>query len=392
MKREARSTQADESIGYEQVQAIASSVGLPEIGVTSADDFPELVEHLRAYERRGRTGFEADDVQQRVSPSAFHPRAKTILVVALPYLTAGTKHTARVHPRGANHGMSSVYVYGEDYHRILHARLSELHRALEAVIKRPIDAKIAVDTSPLVDRRIAERAGLGWIGKNAMFYSYTYGSYVFLGSMLMDIDISNQQHCSEVIGKHCGTCKACMVACPTDAILSPGVIDATRCLSYVTQMKGIIPAEFRRKIGKRIWGCDICQTVCPENKVANSIVDSAFNPTMEWAYPDLLHLLSLTNRRFEREYGSSAMGWRGLRTLQRNALIVLGNMKRQESLHTVVPFLNHARAELRASAAYACGEIGGAEARDALLQALKREEDPEVRVEMENGVLMCGNH
>ncbi|WAH36574.1 tRNA epoxyqueuosine(34) reductase QueG [Alicyclobacillus dauci] len=377
------------TVTLERLEQLAEKIGLQEIGVTDASPFPELIPWLEAYEQRGRTGFEASDIEQRINPKLWMPGANSIIVATLPYLTEEGISTARSHPRGRQHGQASCYTYGVDYHTVLSRLLHELHKAMEAEVGHSIDAKLSVDTSPLVDRRMAERAGLGWIGKNSMFYSDRYGSFVFLGAMLVDIAIDVPRAVKPLIGYKCGTCNLCLTACPTGAIIAPGVIDATRCLSYITQMKGVIPSEFRTKLGRRVWGCDVCQWACPENRNVDRSRLSVFGPTSELAYPDLLEILHLSNRQFTRLYGHTSMAWRGLRTLQRNALIALGNAGNQGAVPDIATFLQHNRVELRISAAWALGQIGGQAAYEALKTALDKEEDEAVIEELRNGVSAC---
>lgn len=376
-------------VGVEQIRRIADEVGLPEVGVTDASAFPELVRVLAAYEERGRTGFESGDIEERITPGRLLEGAKSIIVALLPYRTPRGAAVARMHPTTSEYGITSVYTYGVDYHLVLRQRLEALRDRLGETVGDSIRSRVAIDTSPLVDRRVAQRAGVGWIGKNGMLYSHRYGSYVFIGALITDFEIHGARVESMAVGEQCGTCVKCLVACPTGAIVAPGVIDATRCLSYVTQMKGMIPLEFRKALGRRIWGCDVCQTSCPENRTADVSDIDAFHPTIELAYPDLIEMLALSNRQFERKYGQTAMGWRGLRTLQRNALIVLGNIGSPKALTYIEPFLRHARVELRASAAWACGEIGGAMAESMLLEALGCEENEQVKDELERGLRRC---
>ncbi|WP_436663853.1 tRNA epoxyqueuosine(34) reductase QueG [Alicyclobacillus acidoterrestris] len=376
-------------LDIETLRDLAKREGVLEVAVTDAAPFPELIPWLEAYETRGRTGFEVGEVALRINPRLWMHEARSIIVIALPYLTEQGAHTARSHPRGRRHGHTSHYTYGVDYHRVLAEKLRAIHRSMEAAVGHEIAMKLSIDTSPLVDRRLAERAGLGWIGKNAMFYSHRYGSYVFLGAMLVDLAIPPTAHQEAAVGALCGTCTRCLTACPTGAIVAPGVIDATRCLSYVTQMKGIIPVEFRHKLGRRVWGCDVCQSTCPINQNVEHSKEDAFGPSHELAYPDLIELLQMSNRQFMRKYGHTAMAWRGLRTLQRNALIALGNAGDAAALAWMIPFLHNARVELRASAAWAIGKIGGKEAKEALLHALAEEEDAQVMEELRNGLEAC---
>jgi epoxyqueuosine reductase len=363
-----------------ELKDLGATCNLDAIGATTADAFPELVPILNDYANRGLTGFESNDIALRTQPNLWFPKAKSLIAVAIAYLTENGKRVARQHPGQGQHGQVSVYAYGQDYHHLLKRRLEKLHGLLEEKVGHKITAAYGVDTSPLVDRRVAERAGIGWVGKNSMFYAREYGSFVFIGTLAVDVDIEPAPVEQE---SRCGSCEQCMIACPTKALIGPGMIDATKCLSYITQMKGIIPKEFRGPMGRRVWGCDTCQWSCPENQHVHFSSHEEFLPMGELSYPDLIAILHWSNRQFLRQFGHSAAAWRGLPTWQRNALIALGNTKRIESIEEIIPFLTHVRPELRASAAWACEKIGGLPARAAVRTAWKEEQDERVRAEMQ---------
>lgn len=369
------------SLTLERLQEIARPLNFAAVGATDASPFEELQPILSEYAKRGLTGFEVSDIRQRMDPRQWLPEAESIVVVAMAYLTEKGLHEARLHPRSRQHGQTSVYVYGEDYHIVLRNQLLTLHALLEEEWGGSIPARVIVDTSPMVDRRLAERAGIGWVGKNCMLIVPGSGSFVFLGAILLGIPIQGSQQLA-MPSMQCGHCDLCLKACPTGALLAPGVIQATACLSYVTQMKGIIPKAYRAALGKRIFGCDTCQWVCPENRHIEYAHATVFEPKKDQAYPDLLKILRMSQRQFQKLYGRSAVGWRGVRTVQRNALIALGNMRAREALMAIIPFLDHHRRELRASAAYALGQIGGQVAMDVLKQRLSIEEDEEIRQEL----------
>jgi len=388
------------------LKQMGAAAGFDIIGATTAADFPELVPVLQDYERRGTTGFESGNVTLRSRPTYWMPEARSLISVAMAYLTPAGWERARRHPRDHLTGQVSLYSYGEDYHRVMKRRLQTLQTLLEQHLGHPILAKTAVDTSPLVDRRVAERAGIGWIGKNCMFYAPKYGSYVFLGTLVTNLDF----HFSEPAGEHtagentvgqrtpaehtagewtaggqssrCGRCTLCLQACPTQALIAPGVIDATRCLSYVTQMQGIIPEALRKPLGRRVWGCDTCQLVCPENRGISYSEHQEYLPGGELEYPRLLEILQWSHRGFARRYGHTAAAWRGVRVWQRNALIAIGNCGQRGAIPHVIPFLSHERYELRASAAWALRQIGSDQGRRAVAKAYAVEGNSLVRQEM----------
>lgn len=362
---------------------IGQSCGFDAVGAVSAKEFEVLRARLHAYEERGLTGFEWANIDERVDPRGWFPEGRTYISCAMGYLTESGRVTARRHPRHGTHGSVSVYAYGEDYHHVMTRKLGELRHRIERALGRPIQAKFAVDTAPLVDRFIAEQAGIGWIGKNCMFFTPKHGSFVFLGTLLVDIEVEGEHPLQP---QRCGGCTQCLQACPTSALLAPGVIQATACLSYITQMKGVIPVEYRKALGKRIWGCDICQWACPENHGVVASSHEEYTPGKEFAYPDLISILRLSGREFKQKFGRTAAAWRGVRTWQRNALIALGNCKDPSSVEIILPYLQHERPEFRVSSAWALKQIGTVEAFNAVKEAVMVESDPTVRHDMMDGL------
>lgn len=367
-------------LSLSQLRQIGRDVGFDEIGATTMEPFRELTPKLESYANRGATGFEWADIKARVDPRVFAPKAKSLIAVAMAYLTKeGYQLAHQHHSSGRDGGHVTIYCYGEDYHAVMARRLKRLAERLEEFVGRPILAKAVVDTGPLVDRRVAERAGIGWVGKNCMLYTKEHGSFVFLGTLAVDVDI---EPAKSEIAPRCHGCTRCLDACPTGALIAPGVIDAKRCLSYITQMKGIIPEEFRAPLGRRVFGCDTCQWACPENRDVDFSSHEEYLPQDELAFPKLLEILGWSNREFTRRYGQSAGAWRGVQTWKRNALIALGNARNEAAIPHILPFLRHERKELRASAAWALRKINPKVTRGAVAQALEAESEPEVALEM----------
>ncbi|RIV24271.1 tRNA epoxyqueuosine(34) reductase QueG [Alicyclobacillaceae bacterium I2511] len=351
-------------LSLSSLEVLAQSVGLDAVGATTAESFPELIPLLRDYAKRGLTGFESANIEDRIQPKRWWAPVQSLIAVALAYLTPEGHSVVHSHPqRRELWGQVSVYAYGQDYHRVLQQRMEQLALAIQIRLGRPVQYRIAVDTSPLVDRRVAERAGIGWIGKNCMLFTPSQGSFVFLGTLLTDVRVEPVTH---TVPAPCGACTLCLDACPTGALLAPGVMDATACLSFITQCKGNIPRVYRAAMGRRIWGCDTCQWACPENRGVTSSSNLVFNPVGELAYPQLLEVLQWSNREFMRRLGNTAAAWRGLRTWQRNALIALGNTRNSQAVAHLIPYLGHDRDEFRTSSAWALGRIGGDLARQAV--------------------------
>lgn len=229
-------------------------------------------------------------------------------------------------------GPVARYARGDDYHDVMTARLDELHQWLEGELGRPIAGKSYVDTGPILERDLARRAGLGWFGKNTNIVNPEIGSFFFIGSLLVDLDLTPD---APFEADRCGTCTRCLDACPTKAFVEPRVLDATRCISYLTiEAKGDIPIELQEEVGDLLYGCDICQSVCPWNiRFSKELPESSpFLPRAALAGRDARtlasELLQMTQEEFSRAFKGSPMKRAKLRGLQRNAAVVLRNLAR----------------------------------------------------------------
>lgn len=385
----------------QRVEELAHSVGLPVVGCAAAGALPELLPVLMRFYTEGRaSGFEHPVANERIDPQMIMPGARTVIAVALPYRTHDTMQARR--PKGQR-GLTSIYMWGEDYHIVLRDKLRSLALLLELELGHPLNSEVCVDTSPLLDRAIAVRAGIGWIGKNTCLITERYGSWVFLGALLIDAEVVDDADVSASSAdevhyhvrddwKHaalaplaldeCGACTLCLTACPTGALRDPYVLDSSSCLSYLTQEKGIMPEPYRALLGKRLWGCDTCQTVCPKNHTSLLGTEPRMAPDVELSFPDLCAVLMMSGREFKRRYGRTAGAWRGATVWKRNALIALGNMRDRSALPVILPYLQASRKELRACAAWALLQIDPAGSREAVGIALAQEEDVDVRAEM----------
>jgi epoxyqueuosine reductase len=242
------------------------------------------------------------------------PGAVSAIVVAMDY---GGRQPS---------GPVARYARGDDYHDVMVARLRELHRWLEERVGRPVTGKAYVDTGPILERELARRAGLGWIGKSTMLVNPRIGSFFFIGSLFVDLPLPPDEPFE---ADRCGTCTRCLDACPTDAFVAPGQLDARKCISYLTiEAKGEIPEEFREAIGERVYGCDVCQEVCPWNVRFSSDLadDSPFRSReilRDRDYRTLAgDLLAMTQEEFSAAFSKSPMKRARLRGLQRNAELV----------------------------------------------------------------------
>lgn len=378
-------------VSFLTLQTIAQHVGIDVIGVTGVEPFDELFPLLKRFYEEGRaSGFEHPDATVRIDPLSLLPNASSMISIAVAYVHEDAYGT--LYPKKGT-GLVSKYAWGTDYHRIVTQKLERLASYLEQHVHHDIAYKIAVDTSALVDRAVAERAGVGFIGKNCSLITDEYGSWVFLGTLLVDIEIERtpQAQMDHMASLSCQDCDLCLTACPTDALIAPFVIDSTRCLSYITQSKGIIPEEFRAPLGRRVWGCDTCQTVCPLSKTPSLTKEPSFLPERELAFPDLFYILSLTNRTFQQKFGHTAVAWRGLAVWRRNAIIALGNIRDDRAVPLLIDLLRDARPEIRASAAWALRQIDVKAGTMAVATAYYEEKDPQVRFEMHYALTFMEN-
>jgi epoxyqueuosine reductase len=251
-------------------------------------------------------------------------------------------------------------------------------------------ARYYVDTGPVIDRAAARRAGIGWFGKNTMIITKrAYGSWVFLGEILTDLDIAPDPEA----GGDCGQCQICLDACPTGAIVAPYTVDARRCISYLTiEHRGAIPRELRPQIGDHIFGCDICQAVCPHNVRTAAARHPEMAPRPELGpRPELIPLLNISDTEFRRRFRGSPVKRTKRRGLRRNVAVALGNARDPAAVPALGEALDDADALIRAHAAWALGRIGGARACEHLRRRARRERDPEVRDEIRLALLDAGD-
>jgi len=361
----------------------ALSIGIDKIGFASADPFLELKDRLVKHRELGfESGFEESDIEKRTHPELTLPQARSIIAIAIAYPTK--IQDAPKSTEGQYRGMVSRAAWGEDYHHVLRKKLKQL----EAFIEQEVPGarcESMVDTGVLSDRAVAERAGLGWIGKNTNLITPEFGSWVYLGEMLTDIPFPPDSP----IEDGCGDCTLCLDHCPTSAFEQPGQLNSQKCLAFITQMKDFVPDAYREKIGNRIYGCDTCQQVCPKNRKINFTHQEECLPDPELAKPLLKPLLTIGKKEFQQKFGPTASAWRGKKPIQRNAILSLAHFKDYTAIPELIQLLKHdERPVIRGTAAYALGKIGGNEAIDALNEAKELEKDEKVQKEIEKGVRM----
>jgi len=365
----------------EALIAYSKEIGIDKIGFTTADTFTELKNRLiRQQALKYQSGFEEPDIEKRVNPSLLLERPRSIISIAIAY---PSKMNHRVESKkGERRGIFSRASWGLDYHHVLNDRLKKLE---EFITTKVPDARLKsmVDTGELSDRAVAERAGIGWSGKNCAIITPEFGSYVYLGEMITSIPFEPDTP----IEDQCGACTKCLDACPTEALVQGGQINAQRCISFLTQTKTFIPDEYRDKIGNRIYGCDSCQTACPVNKGKNYHFHEELEPQPEVAKPLLKPILKLSNREFKAKFGHVSGAWRGKKPIQRNAIIALAHFKDETAIPDLVDILENEGSPIsRGTAAWALGKIGGETAFAALNKAQEHEQDLEVQNEIEKAL------
>lgn len=361
----------------------ALSIGIDKIGFTSADPFLELKERLYGHRELGyESGFEEKDLEKRAHPELTVPEAKSIIAIAIAY-PSKISDAPKSEP-GDYRGMVSRAAWGKDYHHVLREKLKKL----EGFIKQHVPhahCESMVDTGVLSDRAVAERAGLGWVGKNTNLITPEFGSWVYLGEMITDLPFPPDSPIEE----GCGDCTLCLDHCPTGAFEQPGQLNAQKCLAFLTQVKGYVPDPYREKIGNRVYGCDTCQQVCPKNRKINFTHQEDCLPEAELAKPLLKPLLTIGKKEFQQKFGPTAAAWRGKKPLQRNAILGLAHFKDQTVVPDLIELLKKdERPVIRGTAAWALGKIGGLEAEIALKEAKNAEKDVEVQQEIDKGLQM----
>ena len=364
------------------IRRLSEAYGFDRCAVTHIEELPASM-RLREWLHRGMHGsmeWMARPADQRVDPTLVFPGARSGVIVAVNY------HTDVSSTGSVNEACISRYAWGNEYHRVLGDRLESLHSELCNWFPE-LNARWYVDTGPVLEKAWAERAGLGWIGKHTNLINRDLGSWIFLGALILDIELeSGRPHAD-----YCGTCNSCIQACPTDAIVGPYVLDSRRCISYLTiENRGPIPREFRHAIGNRVYGCDDCQDVCPWNRFAHEGPQALqFVPRHGDAHPQLIEFLSMTDMEFRNHFKDSPVLRAKRRGFVRNVAVALGNSNEPQAVPPLVRQLADDDELVRGHVAWALGELGGKDATRALRKQLKIETDEWVREEIRTALGEC---
>jgi epoxyqueuosine reductase len=359
----------------------ANTLGFDLVRFTSAEPFTEtqrvLEERIQAGLLSGLSWFNMERASIAGDARNLMTAARTIVSLGISYLNEESVHPSEP---GNPRGRVARYAWGLDYHEVFKDKLWALHAYVQERLGRPIEARALVDTARIVDRAVAQRAGLGWYGKNTNLLNREYGSWILLGELLLDVELPPD----EPVKTHCGSCSRCLPSCPTGALIAPGVLNNNRCISYLTiELKGPIPREMRPLMGDWVFGCDICQDVCPVNRKATPGNHPEFASHQGiGASPSLIELLDMPESEFKARYRHSPVKrtkWAGLR---RNAAVALGNIGDPAAIPALGRALNSDAELVRGHAAWALGHMGGDDAAAALRARLETETDEWVREEI----------
>lgn len=389
----------------QQIKRRARELGFARVGIARADRVRNADRFLNwlGHEFHGEMQYLARSPERRLDPRVVLNEAKSVISVLVNYYTP---HPFSKDPRV---GRISRYAWGRDYHRTLKDKLQQLADFIGSLDSRA-QTLAYVDTGPVLDKVWAEESGLGWIGKHSNLITREMGSWVFAGEILSTVPLdpdplfehpkarnkssSNDKkfHSEPALSEFatrapatfCGTCTRCIEVCPTRAIVAPFVVDARRCISYLTiELRGPIPPAFRPLIGNRIFGCDDCQDVCPWNRFAVVTSDVDFLPHEGNHTPRLIDLMQMSREEFQRRFKDSAIRRAKYVGFLRNVAVALGNSRDPDAVSALTDALHHESSLVRSHAAWALGAIGGTEAKKALEDHRKHEHDSSVLGEID---------
>jgi epoxyqueuosine reductase len=413
-------------LNAQTIKEQAYALGFDTVRITTAEGFPEAERIIKDRIARGLMDglpwFTAERADVSCHPDALLPGAQSIIALGMVYLTEQPEdlEDGVCNPYDGPRGRIARYAWGDDYHDIIKPRLQQFAAWLREYARNEIgeeaETRLFVDTGRMVDRSVAQRAGLGWYGKNTNILTKGWGSWLFLAEIVTNLAIETD----EPLKANCGNCEICLHACPTRALPNPYELDNTRCISFLTiELRGSIPLELRPLMGNLIFGCDICQEVCPVNKVAEKRLGlrcrdgkqliaatsitrrnatgqaepveqkTTFLGHAEFrarpgvgSSPELIPLLSLSEEQFRERFRCSPIKRAKRRGLLRNVCVALGNSGDRRAIPALIGVLHDQEPLIRGHAAWALGRLGSQEAHDALCSALETEEDSEVQKEI----------
>ena len=366
------------SVTLETIKELAISKGFDVVGVTNADNFErdeiEALKRIRDGHMDGYSWYNEERVKKMNRPSELLEDAQSIISLACSYLGDSADSSDTLNGRIAR------YSWGDDYHRVLKKRIADFCADLSELVDIELKLRIFVDDGPMNDRAAARRSGVGWVGKNTNILTPSHGSWVVLGQVITNLRLPSDLP----LKKSCGNCVRCIDDCPTGAIVAPYVIDNKRCISYLTiELKGVIPRDLRPLMGDWIFGCDICQDVCPVNLKALPGHLEEFKQRNGFSTPELVPILEMDQVTFSDRYKNSPIKRTKLVGLQRNACVALGNNGDKKAILPLSKALcSSEESVVRLHAAWAIGRIGGREAATVLERARDSESDAAVLEEI----------
>jgi epoxyqueuosine reductase len=333
----------------ERIKSFARELGCELVGIAPIAQFKELDFYPKWLQdgHAGEMHYLERQLPARLDPRQILPEAQSVIVIGVVYHTPSP---LSIEIKDSRRGWISRYAWGDDYHDVLQEKLAKLHKFLEQEIGPDYKGRYYVDTGPVLDRVFAKYAGLGWFGKNTNLINQRLGSWFFIGELITNLVLEFDAPPPD----RCGTCRRCLDACPTEAFVAPYVLEARRCISYLTiELRDEIPEALRSQMGRHVFGCDICQDVCPWNRKAAVSSDTTFSPRENLMAPKLDELAELDEEAFRQKFRGSPVKrakWRGF---MRNVLVAMGNSGVKDCLPVVAKFLQHPEALLQKHAHWA---------------------------------------
>ena len=368
----------------EQVVEKAKSIGFDLVKFTTAEPFTRdekaALDRIDMGFMDGLPWYTKERVKKANKPKLLMENCESIISLGISYYTPITQK-----PQNLLTGKISKYALGSDYHKVIKKKLKLLVKFISEIhSEQEITTRIFVDDGPMNDRAAAEKSGLGWFGKNTNILTSSHGSWIFLAQILTNIKFDPDT----VSKKTCGACKICIDDCPTNAIVAPYVIDNTKCISFLTiELKGVIPIKLRPLIGTWIFGCDICQDVCPVNRKIQPSQTSEFQPRKDFIAPALLPLLDLNEISFNELFNDHPIKRTKLTGLKRNVCVALGNIKNPQAIEKLAKTLIESDPIVKQHAAWAIGQIGGPISLAKLQGAMRNEKNPDVINEIKSAMI-----
>ena len=367
----------------QQIQTRAHELGFELVGITPAERSQTIQRYRQwiASGYAGKMGYLERHLPLKEDTRTLLQEAKSVISLAMNYWTLDTPKDLAEDP---GRGQISRYAWGDDYHDVIRERLLLLVEFIKNTAETELKSRVFVDSGPILEREYAQKAKLGWIGKNTNLINWRSGSWYFLSEVLVSIELESE---TQPLRGSCGTCTKCIEACPTDAIIEPNLLDSRLCISYLTiELKDSIPKELRPEMGNLIFGCDICQEVCPWNSKATPTTEPAFQPRHGNLAPELLTLIDMTQTEFSKRFKGSPIKRAKRKGFLRNVIVAIGNWRSRTAVPALKKVLIDDEPLIRGHAAWALGQVGGKNAKQALNTRLKSEDDTEVISEIQDAL------